>query len=261
MSKTVPPPNEKARGNNAEQREESTRRILETAIRHIAQRGASKLSLVDVGREAGYSHSLPTYYFKTKRRLVLEVCRSIIGGFRERSGNWIRENIGRPVQPGLDSIEATIRAYLGLASQQGSSSVRALHVLWAEACSSMPELLEVVRPFNERSIEAFAEQLRTGIRRGEIDPSVDVETLAPVILGMLRGALAQHLLDPQRVDLDRVAGTMVAMLRRGVSCRHAAGAPGTLLPDQSGMPLPDRAGARAAAADPAPSAFAPARTQ
>ncbi len=222
MSKTAPERGARGRG-NAELREESMQRILDTAIRHIAARGASKLSLIDVGRDSGYSHSLPTYYFKTKRQLVLEVCRLIIGAFPRRSGSWIQERTGMRPRPGLETVEATIRAYLALSSGDRSPRMRALHVLWAESCSSMPELLEVVRPFNDRSIKAIAEQLRIGVRQGEIAPSVDVEALALVLLGMLRGALAQYLLDPEHVDMERVADAMVALLRRGVTDAAPAG--------------------------------------
>lgn len=217
MSASENPEEHKPR-TNAELREEATGRMVETAIRLIAQRGASKLSLVDVGRESGYSHSLPNYYFKTKKGLLLEVYAFIVDSFRARARKWIKGNIKHWVRPGLDNIEATVRAYLGLAGTDPTRS-RAMHVLWAESFSSMPELLEEVRPSNRRTLEFFEEQIRIGIQRGEIDPEVDPEALAVVIFALMRGAVAQHLLDPERVSLERVTESVMSMLRRGILAR------------------------------------------
>ncbi len=70
-----------------------------------------------------------------------------------------------------------------------------MHALWAESISSMPELLEEVRPLNQGSLQMFEEQIRIAIQRGEIDPGVDVESLAVMIFGMLRGVVAQWLIE------------------------------------------------------------------
>lgn len=207
---------------NAELREEATGRMIETAIRLVAERGATRLSLVDVGREAGYSHSLPNYYFKTKKRLLVEVYARIVGNFQQRAKTWAKAHARTPLRPGLSHLESTIGAYCNLATQ--GPGARAMHALWAESISAMPELLEEVRPLNHRSLEMFEEQIRIAIQRGEIDAGVDVESLAVMIFGMLRGAVAQWLIDPERVDLSRVADVAIAVLHKGLA-PQAASAP------------------------------------
>jgi len=209
---------------NAELREEATARMVETAIRLIAEKGAARLPLVDVGREAGYSHSLPTYYFKTKTRLVVEVYRHIIVSFQSRSRAWIKARFPGRVRSGMENLEATVRAYYGLAGKDPERS-RAMHLMWAESFSSVPELREEVRALNARSLAMLAEQIRAGIRRGEIDPDIDVESLAIAILGLLRGATAQYLLEPETVDIERLSNTVVAMLRGGIGTREPTSHP------------------------------------
>ena len=199
-----------------ELREEATGRMVETAIRLIARHGASKLSLVDVGRESGYSHSLPNYYFKTKARLLLEVYDFIIGRFKKSAQAWNRNRLGRHPRPGLENIEATIHAYLGLASAEPTRS-RALNVLWAESFSSMPELLEEVRPSNASTLSFLEDQLRIGIRRGEIRADIDVESMAVILIALLRGTVSQSLIEPGRVDLARVCEAVLGLLRQGVA--------------------------------------------
>ncbi len=85
---------------NAELREEATSRMIDTAIRLVAERGATRLSLVDVGRESGYSHSLPNYYFKTKKRLLVEVYARIVANFQQRAKVWAKAHARTPLRPG-----------------------------------------------------------------------------------------------------------------------------------------------------------------
>ncbi len=200
---------------NAEYRDEAIGRMMEAAIRLIAERGASKLSLVDVGREAGYSHSLPNYYFKSKKQMLLDLYTFIIDGARGRFREWTRVHFPERLRPGLSNVQGTIRGYLWLV-QTDLPSTRAMNILASEAICSMPELLEVVQPNNRAFMDFFQYQLRTGIRRGEIDPSIDVEAITLLIVATLRGATAQYMADPRNVNLQKLADTMVDLLNRSI---------------------------------------------
>lgn len=205
-------------------REQAIGRMLDTAVRLIAARGASRLSLVDVGREAGYSHALPNYYFRSKTRLLLQVYQFITRKAGEVSARMIRRRWPGLRPSGLDSLEATIRSYFAMAASDASGS-RVMNVLWAESYSSLPALQEVVRPLNLRLIDRFEAELRSAMQSGELDPAVDVAAVAVVVLGLMRGVVGQHLLDPSRVDLAQVADTVVLLLRRGLAPPAARPAP------------------------------------
>ncbi len=206
---------------NAQLRDEAIQRMMDTTVRLIAARGASRLSLVDVGREAGYSHSLPNYYFRSKRGLLVRVCAHIVDRANAGIPRWARAHATEPIRTGLSNVKATIRGYLGL-SQADPTASRALHVLWSEAISSLPELLEVVRPRNRQSVEFFRTELQAAIRRGEIDPDTDIDMLALLIMSALRGSVAQYMADPERVDLIRVAEALVTLLDRACGVHPVA---------------------------------------
>ena len=215
----APPPRVDARPRtNAELREEAIARMMATSIRMIAECGASKLSLVDVGRASGYSHSLPNYYFGSKRKLLLDAYEHIVGGAAGRFRAWTRRHIPDRIRPGLDDIRATLRAYLGVVRDEPFQS-RAMHVLLSESISSMPELLEVVRPWNRRFVGYFERQLSIGIEQGEVDPGIDVESVAVLLAALLRDVVAQSLADPERVDLDRVTRAALLLVERGLGKR------------------------------------------
>jgi AcrR family transcriptional regulator len=206
---------------NGQLREEATERMLETAIRLIAERGASRLSLVDVGRESGYSHSLPNYYFKTKTRLLLQVYQTISRSFTASAAQWRRRRGLATPTAGLDSVESTVRAYLGLASSHTTRS-RAMNVLWAESYSSMPVLLDVAKPLNDEYLQVLEADLRAAVRKGHVDPDADIAAVAVIVLALLRGVVGQHLLDPSRADLPRVADAFNSLLRRGLAPQPGA---------------------------------------
>lgn len=202
------------RRTKAELREEAISKMIHAAIRLIGEKGASGLSIAEVGRAAGYSHSLPNYHFKTKKQLLLDVYTFIVSDYLQRSKHQMSGRLGRPVRPGMDYLESTVRAYFGLSSTPGA---RAIHVLWAESVSSMPELHEEVRASNRRNLDGIEAHVRIAIERGEIDRGVDPKSVAVMLMGQLRGGLAQKILDPERVDLDALAETVVAMLRKGLA--------------------------------------------
>ena len=220
---------------NGELREEATGRMIDTAIRLIAERGAARLTLVDVGKAAGYSHSLPNYYFKSKLGLLLAVYRFISETASERARAWIRARHPTPVEPGMDSLEAIVRSYLGLAAGDPTPS-RVMNVLWSEAATSMPELIDTVQPSSRSYLAHYEAQVRAGIARGEIDPAVDPASVAVLVLALLRGVASQELLEPTRVDLAHIADVAVALLRKGLAPPAAARSTG-----MAALPLLDEA--------------------
>ena len=208
-----PAPRENDHRTKAELREEAIRKMIDVAIRLIAEKGASGLSIAEVGLAAGYSHSLPNYHFKTKKNLLLEVYSYIVGDYlRLSKGRMGKREVG--MRPGLDYLEASIRSYFALSDTPGA---RAIHVLWAESVSSLPELHEEIRAANRRNLDHFEAHVRIAIERGEIDPGVDPRSAAVMLMAQLRGGLAQKILDPERVDLDGLANTVVTTIRQGLA--------------------------------------------
>lgn len=247
MTDEPTPPKAGAARTNAELREEAVTRMVETSVDMIAERGASRLTLVDVGRESGYSHSLPNYYFKNKARLLTEVYAFILGRARDRIRDWVKTREPVRVRPGLQNVQATIRAYIALIRNEPASS-RAMHVILAESVSSMPELLDAVRPHNRQLLQFFEAELHTAVKRGEIDPATDVPALALLIAALLRGSVSQYMVDPAMVDLDRLAATITQLLARGIAVPQPGGADGTA--DQRPAGAPAAAPGAAPAAEP-----------
>jgi len=214
-----PTPRDTAR-TNLELREEATARMVKATIELVAEKGASRLTLAEVGRKAGYSHTLPNYYFKNKANLLSLVYANIISRFRDYMTQWTKMQPTARRKAGLASFLTLVQGYLE-GARIDSPRARATHVLWAESFSSTPELLDEVGRNNRETIASITAHVRMGIERGEIRPDVDAEALALIVIGALRGIVSQRLIDPAGTDMDRVARTLTDLLTHGL--RSTAG--------------------------------------
>lgn len=212
--KTPPPAPVTARTNH-ELREEAKARMVKATIELIAEKGASRLTLAEVGRKAGYSHTLPNYYFKNKTNLLLLVYADITARFRDHMKSWTRTRPTPQRKAGLASLLTLVRGYIE-GTKMSSPRARATHALLGESFSAMPELLGEVRQSNDESRSTIADYIRAGIERGEIREGVDADALAIIVIGTLRGAVSQKLIDSDNTDMDRIASTLVDLLQHGL---------------------------------------------
>lgn len=215
------------RRSQAERRGEAERRLLDAAMRIVAQRGSLRMTLAEVGEAAGYSRGLPAHRFGSKAGLVRALAAHIGTRFADRRR-------AQPASaPGLAAIAANIRLYFG---RQGEDwlPTRALLVLLTEAWM-VPEPAEGLRAelaaYNRGALAWFEDQVRAGIARGEIAPDNDPAVTAVIVLGALRGIVLQWLVDeglPLAAVRDRMLRLVEQMLR----------APAGALPPAAESPAP-----------------------
>ena len=198
------------RRTHAERREEAERRLLEAALTIVAQRGSARMTLAEVAEAAGYSRGLPTHRFGNKAGLV----HALAGYIGERFGE--QRSREPPLAPGLAAILGNVHFYF---SRKGGgwTSTRALLVMMSEACMEPDsQLRQELAGYNRSALEWFEHHIRTGIAQGEIAPGTDPATTAVVLLGAMRGAMMQWLVD-DRIKLnavrDRLLQITQALLR------------------------------------------------
>jgi AcrR family transcriptional regulator len=199
----VPP----SRRTQADRRETAEHRLLDAAIRLIAKRGIKGATLGAVGEGAGYSSGLTAHHFKTKGGLIKAVTAEIHRRFRQA--------MSAAAQPGegLQRLLATIDIYF-LVSAVATS--RTLLLIQKEALTQQSEFRGVLRKFNRLAVDGIAAQIRIGIERGEIRPDIDVLAQATLMLAALRGARAQWLQAPDKVDRAAVAEELKAHVKRAL---------------------------------------------
>jgi AcrR family transcriptional regulator len=198
-----------ARRTHAERRDEAEKRLLDAAISLVAKGGLERLTLADVGEAAGYSRGLPAHYFGGKAGLIVTLASRLIERFGKALGRVERH------PPGLERLIGTVRFYLDSA-RRDAVATRALTVLLGEGQTNAL-IRDQLAELNARSVGAIEANLVAGLRSGEIRAGVDAHAQALLILATLRGAVAQWLMDPERVDLVRARDELATSLQRSLA--------------------------------------------
>lgn len=227
------PPVAAERRSQTARREEAERRLLEAALDIVARRGSVRMTLAEVGEAAGYSRGLPAHRFGSKAGLV----HALAGYIGERFGEQ-REQGPKP-EPGLDAILGNLQFYFSLArapkrprataaaraggpatarpvAQPGDAftATRALLVMMTESCMEPNTALRAeVAAYNRTALAWFEQHIRIGIERGQIAADNDPAITAVILLGAMRGALLQWLVD-DRIPLASVRDRLLVITER-----------------------------------------------
>lgn len=197
------------RRSHAARRSEAERRLLQAAVRIVARHGLERFTLAEVGVAAGYSRGLPAHYFGSKDGLVGALAEHIVGDF------------GRGVAR-TEKHEAGLDRLLGIASYYFDSATRdplrtrALFAVLGDALTNAT-LRKKIAELNATSVKPLADNIRAGIASGDIRKTVNARAQATLVLSGLRGAVAQWLIDPDRIDLRALRDEFLASIRRSLA--------------------------------------------
>jgi AcrR family transcriptional regulator len=175
----------------------STGKLLDAAAELISEGGYERMTLAAIGKRAGYSHGLVTARFGSKEGLLWALVDSMVNEWRtELLAPAIVDHSGTAaLHTLLDELTKTWR--------RSPARMRALYILTLEA------LLPVPVPLLREPMVALHEDLRCGIantiacsiNEGVTSPDVDAPAAARLIVGALRGASYQSMLDPARMPI------------------------------------------------------------
>lgn len=183
------------RRTQAERREDAERRLLDATLSLVARRGFSRVTLAEIGEEAGYSRGLPLHRFGSKAGLLQALARRISERFVAQRA------AARHSSPGLDVMRLYVEVYFSRNDKEFDTT-RTLLVLMTEGFLEDSDLRAVMCDHNRRARQIFVNNIRHGVESGEIRPDVDPESTAAILVGAMRGVMLQWFNDP---DLDLTA--------------------------------------------------------
>ena len=197
----------------------SEQRIIDAAMHVIGRKGTDRLTLSEVGAEAGYSRGLPAHLFGNKEGLLLRVVDRYLSYVPGRTHFALPDwEPGR----GLERLRVIIQGWIGIGVRH-PEYFRTYLILSGEAAREGPTGMGValraqICAMNHRTRTELARYLRQGRKHGEIAASVDPQHAALLIMSTLSGLLAFWVLDPQAFSLRRAAShcldDLLARLRR-----------------------------------------------
>jgi AcrR family transcriptional regulator len=197
------------RRTHAERREEAEQRMVESAVRIVAERGLEYLTLAECGEAAGYSRGLAAHYFGSKDALVAAIATHIVADYAQR----LRGNSGG--RKGLDGFLYSVGFYID-SGRNRILQLRAFHAVLGSSLTQ-PAISQAIADLNRQSVESFAQGMRMCIKQGAIRKDIDPTAQATLLLSELRGVMSQWLIDQDGVDLDATKTQLLENLRRSLS--------------------------------------------
>jgi AcrR family transcriptional regulator len=175
----------------------STGKLLDAASELISEGGYERMTMAAIGKRAGYSHGLVTARFGSKEGLLWALVDRMVNDWRTELLLPSTEN-----QPSVQAFH-TMLDELGKSWRRSPTRMRALYILMFEALLPVPLLHERMAELHKDLRRSVTETITRSIADGSVSADVDAEAVSRLIVGALRGAVYQAMLDPERVSIKK----------------------------------------------------------
>jgi AcrR family transcriptional regulator len=169
--------------------------LIEAASNLFAERGYHDSSVAEIGARAGVSRGLVNHHFGSKENLLTAVIEAHIH-------DWEHHVVAPAIvgKRGLEALRAIIFAHLELSKRQPVHMLL-LYRLMAEAADPRNTIDQEFAALHKRWRELGRRWWDEGIEDGEINPAIDQDANASLIIGAVRGMTFDWLTAPE-FDLD-----------------------------------------------------------
>jgi AcrR family transcriptional regulator len=173
----------------AERTELSDRRMLESAVRLIVERGISSTKLTDVGVQAGYSRGLAAMRFGTKAGLLSRVVHFTLSNWVSRMQRMVGSKTGlAAIYASIDAQDEWFR--------EASLEMRALYSVFFHSTDPGGEYRANVARTLSAQRRDLANWIREARDAGVLPPNTDPERESRQILSAMLGIVYQWMMDP-----------------------------------------------------------------
>lgn len=154
--------------------------ILAAVTRAISRVGPQKLTLADVGAEAGVSAATLVQRFGTKRALLLALCAHSTAGVPEAAVALRTEGRG--------PLETLRRMFVSSAEHTPGAVEFVNHLAFFQMNLADPEFHRLEQDFFKAELRVVRALLRDAVAAGELSRDVDVGRLATTVQTAVNGA-------------------------------------------------------------------------
>jgi TetR/AcrR family transcriptional repressor of uid operon len=188
--------------------EEKRAEILEAAERCFARDGFHGATIAQICAEAKISPGHLYHYFASKEAIVSAIVDAGVEGTASRFAELMESS---------NAITALVSELARLRALHRKSGAGVHLDVLAEAGRS-PAIGPVIQESTKGVRKLLADLLRKGQSRGQIDPELDVDMTAAVLISVNDGSKSLLIRDP-KLDAKKSAKTFEAMITRFLSPR------------------------------------------
>jgi AcrR family transcriptional regulator len=180
--------------------------ILDAASACFSRQGFHQTTMQDICREADLSPGAVYRYFASKEEIISASCEDCQG-----QNQALVEAVFRQSEDTLELLDLLTDAGFGLLHEPEAQEQMRMNIqFWAEALRS-PDVLEGLgRPVFGTWRNAFAGIIEQAQQRGQVNPSLEPESVGQVLLSSWLGLVLQKAFDPQ-VDIGDYVTVMKAL--------------------------------------------------
>jgi AcrR family transcriptional regulator len=177
--------------------------VIQAAIRAFAERGYRSASMNAIAAEVGITRQGLLYHFPSKDDLLLAVI-----AFRDEEE---AAELPRQVQR-QESLSDIIQAALRRHAVEGETVARLFTVLSAESIDHEHPAHDYFVDRYRRGRQLVTDLIASEQAQGRITSAMPPEQLAIALLALMDGLQLQAHLEPEPLDIDRVASNLMALL-------------------------------------------------
>jgi TetR/AcrR family acrAB operon transcriptional repressor len=206
----IPTPSTAIPTKRAQQATETRQRLVDAAARLFADRGYTATSVAAIGESVGMSRGLVNFHFTTKEKLLHAVIEDLVA---ELESHMFPADAA--IETPMGALAVLVQAHHKFVTEQPDRA-RLLFRLQAEELN--PALgLDAFATLHQRWLDRTRPWWDAALASGELDPTLDHNAVATVVIGALRGIALEWLLAPEAVDAERTYAHLSAILERSLT--------------------------------------------
>ncbi len=186
--------------------EERRKFVIDAAMTCFSQKGFHQTTMQDVATEAGVSPGALYTYFKSKEDIIEEAAKE------RRQSRAVRMETASLLDGAIATISQIFTDFSGTLERGDiSPESRIRPQIWADALSN-DRTSHILKESWGDIIERNAQVVRRGQDSGEIDPTLNSESVALMVLCIADGLLLHKLVDPDATDAHGFENVLSSLL-------------------------------------------------
>ena len=196
------------RKSQSERTEQALNALRKAAFELIVSEGVTKFKLADVGTRAGYSRGIVNYHFGTKNDLLADLL--------ETTTLYGEAIFADTDSKDTSTIDKIFDQFCEMIVDQPDQLLGILRLIHEASCSTDSNLIALMTKYNQQSREQIASAIERAVGTRATRNAVNSEDQAKVVLGLIRGAASQWLVERDTFNIVRVLQLMKSQVHEAL---------------------------------------------
>jgi AcrR family transcriptional regulator len=188
---------------------ETRNQILSASIRLFCRSGYDATGVAEICTAAGVSKGAFYHHFPSKQQLFLAIVDQWLQGINYQLQSF--RTPGKTVPQSMIDMADT----LGMIFQEASGQLPMFMEFMVQASRDKAVWNASIAPYRQYQNQ-FAQLLQDGVKEGSLNPELDADTSAWILIAFAIGMLLQGIVVPDAADWEKVSHAGIKMILEGM---------------------------------------------